>query len=84
MKWIFFNGEAIRLEGPAAEWFEPETREAIRRCYAILHEHREGVRWFDAWHGRPVTPKRAGEDDILSLELGPCDVGCLVARTGRE
>jgi hypothetical protein len=41
VRWVFFNGEAIWLEGSATEWFEPQTLEAIRRCYAILHEHRD-------------------------------------------
>jgi hypothetical protein len=44
VKWVFFNGEAIWLEGPAAEWFEPETREAIRRCHDILRRHRDAFR----------------------------------------
>ncbi|MFH1921148.1 MAG: DUF6259 domain-containing protein, partial [Planctomycetota bacterium] len=50
VKWVFFNGEAIWLEGPAAEWFEPETREAIRRCHRILREH------GDAFAGDEPTP----------------------------
>ena len=40
VKWTFFNGEAIWLEGPAAAWFRPETLAAIRQCHAILREHR--------------------------------------------
>jgi hypothetical protein len=43
VKWVFFNGEAIWLEGTAAEWFEPQTREAIRACYRILHKHRDAM-----------------------------------------
>jgi hypothetical protein len=132
VKWVFFNGEAIWLEGPATEWFEPETREAIRHCYAILHKHRDafttlepvplvpteqggvyanafategktaytfynarrvtargpvlrlphrdGVTFEDEWHHRPARVERAGSEDIIWLVLGPCDVGCLVAR----
>jgi hypothetical protein len=136
VKWVFFNGEAIWLEGPAREWFEPETREAIRRSYAILHRHRdafttlepvplvpteqggvyanafptaektvytlynarratvrgpvlrlphnEGRVLFDEWRQRPATVERAGLDDLISTELGPCDVGCIVVQnTGR-
>ena len=41
VKWVFFNGEAIWLEGPAKTWFRPATRQAIRRCYAILRKHRD-------------------------------------------
>ena len=39
--WVFFNGEGIWLEGPAQEWFEPATRAAIRKCHALLREHRD-------------------------------------------
>lgn len=131
VKWVFFNGEAIWLEGPAAEWFEPATREAIRRCHAILRKHRDaftspepeplvpteiggvfanafrvpgktvytfynarhrtvrgdvlrvretpGAAWHDAWGNRPATVRREGADAVVSLEIGPQDVGCLVA-----
>jgi len=131
VKWVLFNGEAIWLEGPAAEWFEPETREAIRRCHAILRKHRDafttleplpliptamggvfanafpargktvytfynarhrtlrgevlrvaspaGATWYDECHGRPATVRREGAAAVLSLEIGPHDVGCVVA-----
>jgi len=132
VKWVFFNGEAIWLEGPAAEWFEPQTRAAIRRCHGLLREHRDAfttghptplaptrlggvfanafpaqgktlytlynarhrtvrggvlaLPWVqnavyeDAWNGRPATVTRQGDQAIVHLELGPCDVGCLVVR----
>lgn len=41
VKWVFFNGEGIWLEGPATEWFEPQTLAAIRTCHALLREHRD-------------------------------------------
>jgi len=34
-------GDGIWLEGPVNAWFTPETREEIRRCYAVLREHRD-------------------------------------------
>ncbi len=132
VKWVFFNGEAIWLEGPATEWFEPETRAAIRRCYGLLHEHRDafttgrptplvptlvggvyanafpvqnktvytlynsrhrtvrggllslpwsdGTSYEDAWNRRPAIVTRQGDQAVVTLELGPHDVGCLVAR----
>jgi hypothetical protein len=131
VKWVFFNGEAIWLEGPATEWFEPETREAIRRCHAILRRHRdafrsdnpiplvptlqggvfanafptpgktvytlynsrhhtvrgdllalpweEGMTIEDAWHGKPAAVRRARGNAVINTELGPNDVGCIVA-----
>jgi hypothetical protein len=57
VKWVFFNGEAIWLEGPATEWFEPETRATIRRCYGLLHEHRDA---FTTDRPMPLIPLRVG------------------------
>jgi hypothetical protein len=130
VKWVFFNGEAIWLEGPADQWFEPETREAIRCCYRVLRKHkdaftslepvplvptelggvwankfpvegktvytlynarhrtvrgevlrvphREGASYYDEWHQRPATARIDGEEAVLSTQVGPHDVGCLV------
>jgi hypothetical protein len=47
VRWVFFNGEAIWLEGKADQWFEPETRAEIRRCYAILRKHRDAFTTLD-------------------------------------
>jgi hypothetical protein len=57
VRWVFFNGEAIWLEGPADEWFEPETRAEIRRCYAILHKHRDA---FTTLQPEPLVPTERG------------------------
>jgi len=135
VRWVFFGGEAIWLEGKADEWFEPETREEIRRCYAILRKHRdafttlhpeplvptgqgrvfanrfpvdgktvytiynarhstvrgpvlrlrhhEGASYFDAWHNRPAELTRDGDHDVISTEVGPHGVGCVVVESSR-
>jgi hypothetical protein len=57
VQWVFFNGEAIWLEGPAAEWFEPETRETIRQCYRILRTHRDA---FTTDNPQPLVPTLVG------------------------
>lgn len=57
VKWVFFNGEAIWIEGPAGEWFEPATREAIRRCYRILRKHRDA---FTSLEPAPLVPTEMG------------------------
>ncbi|MBL7044562.1 MAG: hypothetical protein ISR77_38405 [Pirellulaceae bacterium] len=57
VRWVFFNGEAIWLEGPATEWFEPETRAEIRRCYRILREHRDA---FATTNPVPLVPSEQG------------------------
>ena len=127
---VFFNGEAIWLQGTAADWFEPETRAAIRRCYRILHQYRDaftsldptpleptemggvfankfpaktrtvytlynsrhrtvrgevlrvpyhsGAIYYDEWRQRPAPTRREGKDVIISTEIDPQGVGCLV------
>jgi hypothetical protein len=41
VKWTFFNGEGIWLEGPARDWFAAPTLATIRRTHALLRTHRE-------------------------------------------
>ena len=131
VKWTFFNGEAIWLEGPAEQWFAPQTRAAIRKCYRILKDnadafttlkpkmliptlrggvfanafptegktvytlhnarhrtvrgellavpHEEGSVYFDAWHEKKIEPRLDAGKAFLNLEIGPMDVGCVVA-----
>lgn len=57
VKWTFFNGEGLWLEGPAREWFAPQTLAAIRKCHAILREHRDA---FASQAPRPLIPTEAG------------------------
>ncbi|MCX6922346.1 MAG: DUF6259 domain-containing protein, partial [Verrucomicrobia bacterium] len=57
VKWVFFNGEAIWLEGPATEWFEPETREAIRQCHRLLRQYRDA---FTTDRPLPLVPTLRG------------------------
>ncbi len=57
VKWVFFNGEAIWLEGKATEWFEPQTREAIRACYRVLRKHRDAMTTLAPV---PLVPTEAG------------------------
>ncbi len=47
---VFFNGEAIWLEGVADRWFGAHTLEMIRHCYSILHGN------LDAFTSEDVTP----------------------------
>jgi len=54
---VFFNGEAMWLEGPADAWFEPETRAAIRRCYGILRKHCDA---FTTLEPVPLVPTELG------------------------
>ena len=57
VKWVFFNGEAIWLEGSATEWFEPETLSAIRRCWRILHKHSDAITTLEPV---PLVPTETG------------------------
>jgi hypothetical protein len=134
VKRIFFNGEAIWLEGIAEDWFTPETRAFIARMHRVQKAHRaaftslsprplvptlqpkvyanefptegetvwtlyngnwstvrgeilavphrEGVTYYDAWNDRPLRPRIAEGKAFLELEIGPRDVGCVVAGRG--
>ena len=57
VQWVFFNGEGLWLEGPAADWFAPATLAAIRKCHAILREHRDA---FTSAAPVPLVPTEAG------------------------
>ena len=132
VRWAFWNGEALWLEGMAREWFAPQTRRAIRECHRVLRAHRgafagteaeplvptlapgvfanrftgggetaytlyhaglatyagevlslpqqPGMRYFDAFAERELTPRLAGGRAVLSLVLDPQGVGCIVCR----
>ncbi|MBN1342259.1 MAG: hypothetical protein JXQ73_06245 [Phycisphaerae bacterium] len=56
IRWTFFNGEGIWLEGPADEWFAPETLATIRKCHAILRQHRDA---FTSDDPTPLVPTLA-------------------------
>jgi hypothetical protein len=131
VKWVFFNGEGIWLELPPERAFEPETLATIRRCYAILHKHRDAfttlhpiplvptemggvyanafptekktvytfynarhrtvrgemlripgadkAAFFNEWNHQSAKVRRDGNDAVVWLEIGPQDVGCVVA-----
>ena len=57
VKWTFFNGEGIWLEGPAIEWFQPQTLAAIRKCHAILRTHKDA---FTSDAPVPLVPTEMG------------------------
>ena len=57
VKWVFFNGEGLWLEGPATEWFGPQTREAIRKCHRLLRAHRDA---FTTDRPAPLVPTLKG------------------------
>ncbi len=57
VKWVFFNGEGIWLEGVPDEWFAPETLATIRKCHAMLREHRDS---FSSDAPEPLVPTEAG------------------------
>ncbi|HOZ45386.1 MAG TPA: DUF6259 domain-containing protein [Candidatus Hydrogenedentes bacterium] len=55
--WTFFNGEGIWIEGEASKWFSADTRAAIRRCHAVLREHRDA---FTSGDVEPLVATAAG------------------------
>ncbi len=36
-------------------------------------------RWYDEWHQRPASVRQEGPATVVSLEIGPQEVGCVVA-----
>jgi hypothetical protein len=56
VRWVFFNGEALWIEGPP-KWFEPQTRAEIRRCHRILRKHRDA---FTSLEPVPLRPTEMG------------------------
>ena len=38
--------------------------------------------YYDEWHERPARFQHAGQDAVISLEISPHDVGCLVVGAG--
>jgi len=42
--------------------------------------HVEGARYHDAWNGQPLTPEIRDGHALVSLDLPPKGVGCLVQR----
>lgn len=68
---VFFNGEAIWLEGVVDEWFGPGTLAMIRHCYSILHENRDA---FTSPDVTPLVPTLAG--DIYANEFR-CERGAV-------
>jgi len=58
VRWAFWNGEALWLEGKADEWFAPQTRRAIRECHRVLREHRDA---FAGDRAEPLVPTLFGE-----------------------
>lgn len=57
VQWVFFNGEGLWLEGPADEWFAPGTLATIRKCHALLREHKDA---FTSDAPVPLAPTLAG------------------------
>jgi len=41
-------------------------------------EHVSGARYFDAWNDRPLEPEMRGRQAVLSIEMEPQGLGCIV------
>jgi CheY-like chemotaxis protein len=46
--------------------------------------HLEGARYVDAWREEPADVRIEGDTAIVSLRIGPRDVGCIVCLTDQE
>lgn len=57
VRWVFFNGEALWLQGPAQQWFAPGTLAEIRRCHALLTTYRDA---FTSLEPEPLVATEMG------------------------
>ncbi len=48
------------------------------RADVLAIDHVPGATYRDAWNDRPIQPTTRGNQDVISLELGPRDFGCIV------
>ncbi|MGC9318510.1 MAG: DUF6259 domain-containing protein, partial [Armatimonadota bacterium] len=55
---VFFNGEAIWLEGIPEDWFGPRVLELIAKTHRIMRENRDAFTSMDV---TPLVPTLAGE-----------------------
>jgi len=71
VKRVFFNGEAIWLEGIPDYWFDARVRALLARTHRILRENRDA---FTSLSPTPLVPTLAG--DLYANEF-PCERGTL-------
>lgn len=46
----------------------------------IMLEHKEGVKYFDVWHGKELFPVIENGKAIISLKLDPQGLGCILQK----
>ncbi len=131
LKYPFFNGDGIWLQGAVPGDYGDEARQFLRTAFGVLHRyaeaftsdtveplvptllptlyanrfgaapvrawtlfnagwqtsrgpglrvpHEPGTLYRDAFSGRPIEPEVVGGEAILPVDLGPRQVGCVVA-----
>lgn len=59
-------------------WTLYNRRYTTARGPVLAVDHVRGCRYRDAWNDRPLEPELRGGKAILSLTLGPQEIGCLL------
>jgi len=70
-----FPGRARRL------WTLWNARYQTVRGPVLAVDHSPGARYFDAWNDRELEPEMRGRQAVLSIELEPQGLGCIVQTT---
>jgi len=80
------NADVYANEFPAAEetvWTLYNAAWHTVRGELLAVEHRAGTAYRDVWNDHPLQPRIVDGRAYLTLELGPKDVGCVVASRGQ-
>lgn len=59
-------------------WTLWNARYQTVRGSVLAVDHHPGDRYFDAWNNRPLEPQIHGSQTVLSVELDPQGLGCVV------
>ncbi len=75
---------ANRFDGPDETVFTLYNSASVSYSGPVLRLRRiRGATYTDAWHGRTLRPAIAGDRAVLSVNLGPRSVGCIIRRAAR-
>jgi len=74
---------ANRFTGPSETvWTLQNLGYSTHRGPVLRVRHVARAKYVDLWHNRPVQVKLEGDSDILSVEIGPREVGCMARVSG--
>lgn len=66
---------------PAAErtaWTFYNSGDVDQAGYTLRIPYKEGMRYYDAWNKRWITPQRIGNNTLLRIRVAARDLGCVI------